>query len=40
MNWIALIALHSTLTFAVVVLIALFRLVLWLALRQRAASGG
>ncbi len=34
MNWIALVALHSLLTFAVVVVLVGVRLVLWLLTRR------
>lgn len=34
MNWIALVALHATLTFVVLVALAVVRLIVWLATRQ------
>jgi hypothetical protein len=39
MNWMALIALHAVLTFAVVVLVSVLKLVVWLATRRRAQLG-
>ena len=38
MNWIAVVVLHSALTFVVVALLVLVRLVLWLALRRCAPA--
>jgi hypothetical protein len=35
MNWMALVALHATLTFGVLLLVAVVKLVIWLATRQR-----